>query len=161
MENLSVQEKAAAPTGPQKPAQRTVPGAAPGHRASRGTDVPSSDYDFESANARFQKDRATALDPTAQQPAKLEAIPDAPAASFYDKKSGFFDDISSEVKDRFRGGPGERGGRSFMDDERAKNAQTFGDNAAEQMSHGRRGGNRRNRGRRGGRRGGRPAWAES
>ena len=141
----------------QKP---TVPGAAPGRAVAHK--VPVGDYDFESANARFQKTQAA--------PAKLDAIPPAAETptSFYDKKSGFFDNISSEVKDRHeRRGPNTEAGapRERFVDEQARNMQTFGDNAAGYRGagrgRGRSGRGRRGRGRGRGRGGGsKPEWAD-
>lgn len=147
----------------QKP---TVPGAAPGRSvAHRDTSVPTSDYDFESASARFQKDRKAG---DANTPARLDAVPAGEASGpFYSKKAGFFDNISSEVKERYERRAPEvqeapvRG--QFAADEKARNVQTFGENAGEFQGTNRRGNRRgRGRGRRPGRGGGaRPEWADN
>lgn len=130
-----------------------VPGA-PANKpvAHRDASLPAKEYDFESANARFEKElRGTG----GAAPAKLEAIPapsTAGTSSFYDKKSGFFDNISSDVKEHYdRRGQAEAG-RQRQADERARNAQTFGDQAAHFQAGGGRG---RGRGRGGRGRGGR------
>ncbi|PLW43640.1 hypothetical protein PCANC_10821 [Puccinia coronata f. sp. avenae] len=146
--------------------------------------VPAQDFDFASANAKFNK-------PAPSNQAKVEGgsnagqkvatdgsagtgvtgegaktgdeekdddfvIPEAPPGTYYDKKKSFFDDISSEVKERSAmssqegpsksvgGGingtvPGGRGGRGGMgrggrggkgwdrNAERQKNLDTFGE----------------------------------
>ncbi|KAK0550767.1 hypothetical protein OC846_003534 [Tilletia horrida] len=107
----------------------------------------NEEFDFESANARFQKEKlalqqqqnggsadegatvndsngASALDTVSTD--LLDSIPPAPAipgispGALYDKKASFFDDISSEVKERYerprgggRGGGGGRGRGGF------------------------------------------------
>ncbi len=68
--------------------------------------MPNKEFDFESANAKFQKQKQTADDEatTNGNAAVLEAIPPPSSESpgnFYDKKSGFFDNISSEIKERY------------------------------------------------------------
>lgn len=68
-----------------------------------------ADFDFESSNAKFTKD---------------DLIPEPPA-DFYNKKSSFFDNISSTAKDKAEGvenlTPYERRG-----EERKLNMETFG-----------------------------------
>lgn len=132
---------------PQQRELPRVPGAAPGHRAASKANVSSSEFDFESANAQFKKERN-------EGEARLDAIPPAASSDFYNKKSGFFDNISSEVKDRHEGGRG----RAFAAEERAKNAQTFGEGAAASAEGNRRGG-RRGGARRRGRGNNKPEWA--
>ncbi|KAJ3299955.1 hypothetical protein HK104_005652 [Borealophlyctis nickersoniae] len=70
--------------------------------------VPDSDFDFESANAKFNKTELAKdgeKSPTADGPAEPEELsddePESPSG-FY-KKSSFFDDISCESKDRAEG----------------------------------------------------------
>lgn len=142
--------------------------------------VPTDDYDFESANAKFKKEgidaspattpSAVSANPSAGGGGLLDAIPPPPKAtqSFYDKSS-FFDDISSEVKERYerrdgtqveqpalggyegggrgRGRGGGRGRSNRLAEER-KNLATFGDtgSALGGGGYGGRGG-RRGRGR--------------
>lgn len=146
----AVPEPRAAPPVPgAAPQQRElprVPGAAPGHRAASKANVSSSEFDFESANAQFKRERN-------EGEARLDAIPPAASSDFYNKKSGFFDNISSEVKDRHEGGRG----RAFAAEERAKNAQTFGEGAAASTEGNRRGG-RRGGARRRGRGNNKPEW---
>ncbi|EST08358.1 Lsm14 N-terminal [Kalmanozyma brasiliensis GHG001] len=160
-------------------------GGSRGHTNRRGNDVsgpsmPNREFDFESANAKFQKRKedepAEAVAPT--NGGLLDSIPPPSSespGSFYDKKSGFFDNISSEVKERYEGAnreenvggngffdvPGGRGrggrggggrgrGRANRQAEEMKNMQTFGDSGAN-VGGGGRGGRGRGRGGRGGR----------
>lgn len=115
------------------------------HRAQHNNDVggpsmPSKEFDFESANAKFQKHKeagATSAEADGSNAAPsgqanggglLDAIPPPSSESpgnFYDKKTGFFDNISSEIKERYErsdprstgGAPagGEDGGSGFFD----------------------------------------------
>ncbi|KAJ9475500.1 Protein SCD6 [Pseudozyma hubeiensis] len=152
-----------------------------------GPSMPNKEFDFESANAKFQKHSeageaaATNGDASNGGAGLLDSIPPAGEKEFYDK-SGFFDNISSEVKERYerndqpRGGveqgdggffdvPGGRGGRGGRGGggrgrgragrmaEEMKNMQTFGDTGASTGGGGR-GGRGRGRGGRGRGRGG-------
>lgn len=137
---------------------KTVPGAAPGALvASRDPSVPESDFDFEKANSLFQKhSRPDADKPNNNE--RIPSVPSAPSSSFYDRKSGFFDNISSEVKDRHEGG--KRSGREgIIAEEKERNILTFGDQAANYRASGRRGRGRGGRGRGRGRGEKQPAWA--
>ena len=103
--------------------------------------LPASDFDFQQSNAKFNKDDA----PRDEEDEVV--IPPASADTFYDKQKSFFDNVSSDVKERteMMAGQGQRFDRSA---ERNKNLDTFGE------SGGYGGGMRRGRGR-GGYRGGR------
>ena len=110
--------------------------------------VPKEDFDFEGANAKFNKQdlikQAIASGSPLQTPVSDHAKPMAnghssaekeevvipPAAKSsekgYDKKSSFFDNISSDLKDR-AGVNGEHfDGRAMRREERTKNFETFG-----------------------------------
>ncbi|WFD34550.1 hypothetical protein MCUN1_001391 [Malassezia cuniculi] len=126
---------------------RSVPGAAPDKTAASKADVPRSDFDFESANALFRKER--------DGDGRLDAIPPAASSDYYNKKSGFFDNISSEVKDRHESGRN----RTLATDERAKNVLTFGESATASADGYRRGGRRGGGPRRRGRGNNKPEWA--
>ena len=137
------------------------PGFVPNHRGPRGgfrghrgqgdfharkIDVPKTDYDFESANAKFNKqdlvkEAIASGSPISSTPADTPAssATDAPLANggrresaaetgtpSYNKNSSFFDDISSEAKERAEGSGGKLGGREFRNEERQKNMETFG-----------------------------------
>ena len=122
---------------------------------NRKVEVPKDDFDFESSNAKFNKQdlvkEAIAGAPVGELPATSqveEAAPEAsvPAAS-YNKASSFFDDLSSESKDRAEGeSTGRRpGGREWRGEEQKKNLETFGQGS---VDNGYRGGYRgRGRGR--------------
>ena len=176
-------------------------GYAAGHRGGRGgrrghrhdsntkpLDVPATDFDFESSNAKFNKQdlvkeaiatgspkgnspttgpesakgKSAAIDGAANAanagnstanttspstPSKTDGtgggdvvIPAAPAT--YNKAASFFDNISSELKDREEAG--RLGGREFRTEERRKNMETFGQGS---VDSGYRGGYHRGRGR--------------
>ena len=141
-----------------------------GHRGGRGgkIDVPKADYDFESANAKFNKqdlvkeaiatsspigdevntfaDRDTA---GAEGRKSSEASITIPPPASYNKSSSFFDDISSEIKDRAAGQEsGQKfGGRDFRNEERQKNFETFGQGSVDNNFRYGRGGRGRGRGR--------------
>ncbi|KAK6375730.1 hypothetical protein LTS17_007552 [Exophiala oligosperma] len=120
-----------------------------GQRGGRGSgakkiEIPKSDYDFESANAKFNKEDlikeaiATGSPPvagveesavtdtldgdvTAPTPQRKDSLNAAPA---YNKSSSFFDNISSEARDREDGDRGT--GRQIRSEEFKKNMETFG-----------------------------------
>ncbi|KAK6521171.1 hypothetical protein TWF506_001398 [Arthrobotrys conoides] len=124
----------------------------------RKVNVPTTDYDFELANARFTKvadgeDGASATDapegsverkPSVDQPAII-----APAGGFYNKGSSFFDNISCENKERAEAkeiGADGRPGVHRRSEEVRKNIETFGQGS---VDSGYRRGNWRGRGGRG------------
>ncbi|ESZ90990.1 hypothetical protein SBOR_8624 [Sclerotinia borealis F-4128] len=97
-------------------------------------DVPSTDFDFESANAKFNKQdlvkESITGSPLGEQPQndssapegdKEEAVPKA-----YNKATSFFDNISSEAKDRTEAAGNRPGGREWRGEEQKKNVETFG-----------------------------------
>ncbi|KAL8732551.1 MAG: hypothetical protein Q9181_003922 [Wetmoreana brouardii] len=139
-------------------------GYAAGHRGGRGNnyrgggrsrndsqtkkvEVPTTDYDFELANAKFNKqdlvkeaigsgspihspivDGANDVPPTAalngERKASEASVFIAPAVG-YNKTTSFFDNISSESKER-EDGAKKLGGREFRNEEVRKNLETFG-----------------------------------
>lgn len=122
--------------------------------ASAKVEVPATDFDFESANAKFNKQdlvkEAIAGSPLGEQsPATASAEPEVPASG-YNKAASFFDNISSESKDRMEAGSGRPGGREWRGEEQKKNLETFGQGS---VDNGYRGGFRGRGGRRGGFRG--------
>ena len=168
-------------TGGYAAGQRGGRGGRRGHRHdSKPLDVPATDFDFESSNAKFNKQdlvkeaiatgspkgnsptthsgspngTAGATDGTAgaattdtntatSTPSKADGdivIPAAPAT--YNKATSFFDNISSELKDREEAS--RVGGREFRTEERRKNMETFGQGS---VDSGYRGGYYRGRGR--------------
>lgn len=121
--------------GPQKPVE-----------------VPQEDFDFESANAKFNKQElvkeaiatgspigspheGVVADPLASvanghaSTAEDVVIPAKPATEKgYDKKSSFFDNISSDLRDRTEQQQSyeQIDGRAMRREERSKNVETFG-----------------------------------
>lgn len=140
-----------------------------GHRGGRGrgprpakVEVPDTDFDFESANAKFNKHdvvkEAIAGSPMTEAPngatATADAAADAPARvePAYNKAKSFFDNISSEMKDR----ENKLSGREWRGEEQRKNIETFGQGSVDGGYRNYRGGRGRGRGGRGrGYRGGR------
>lgn len=139
-----------------------------GHRGARQRDdqqgkkieLPKDDYDFASANAKFNKQdlvkEAIASGSPISSPVdgasadasingtrrESEASVNISATAGYSKASSFFDNISSEMKDR---DDKKLGGREFRNEERNKNLETFGQGS---VDNGYRGGFRgRSRGR--------------
>ncbi|OCT45757.1 G2/M phase checkpoint control protein Sum2 [Cladophialophora carrionii] len=115
------------------------------HRGSgqKKMEIPKSDFDFESANAKFSKEdlikeaiasgspleepptkEDSAGDAGISSPPRKESLPTAGPA--YNKSTSFFDNISSEAKDRTEGSDGRAIGRQIRSEEFKKNIETFG-----------------------------------
>ena len=146
-------------------------------------EVPKTDYDFAEANAKFNKEDVAksaiavgspvksningsgettaeaSINGSRRQSDHIAAIPAAPG---YNKTSSFFDNISSESKDRDDVAGKRLGGREFRSEEQKKNLETFGQGSVDNGFRGGFRGRSRGRGNRGGRgnyapRGGRSA----
>jgi protein LSM14 len=119
-------------------------------------EVPTTDFDFESANAKFNKqdlikEAIASGSPMGDAPAvpaveaatteKEEVV--IPGGSMYDKSS-FFDNISSELKDREEAATR---GQEFRSQERQKNMETFGQGSVDGFRGGRGRGRGHGRGR--------------
>ncbi|KAL1923163.1 uncharacterized protein VTP21DRAFT_9539 [Calcarisporiella thermophila] len=114
------------PRRPSRGGPRRPPGQ--NHKApSQRTQVPNSDFDFESANAKFNKEEMVR-----ENESEVVLIP---SENFYDKKKSFFDNISCELKERVRDGNEGAGRKSQlsqterrakMNEERKLNLETFG-----------------------------------
>ncbi|KAJ5682280.1 hypothetical protein N7462_005445 [Penicillium macrosclerotiorum] len=104
-------------------------------------EVPESDYDFAGANARFNKEdlikEAIATgSPAAEaesQDAHSQVETDvtngtAPSSTHhsYNRTASFFDNISSEARDREENMGGRVGGREWRGEEEKRNIETFG-----------------------------------
>ena len=106
-------------------------------------EIPKSDFDFESANAKFNKadlskDAIASGSPLEETPAQDEGIADPgiptperqnslpSTGAAYNKSTSFFDNISSEAKDREEGPDGRTAGREIRSQEFKKNIETFG-----------------------------------
>ena len=111
--------------------------------AQKKMDIPKSDYDFESANAKFNKEdlikeAIASGSPLEEHPAQEEGEADASKSTptrkdslsttgaAYNKSTSFFDDISSESKDRQEGNDGRSYNRAARGEEFKKNVETFG-----------------------------------
>ncbi|KAL1840922.1 hypothetical protein VTJ49DRAFT_7620 [Mycothermus thermophilus] len=143
------------------------------HRGGRGrgprpqkVEIPDTDFDFESANAKFNKQDVVKeavmgepLHETAGENGVPETAVDAPAPvePAYNKSKSFFDNISSESKDRENAGQ-RPGGAHWRGEETRKNIETFGQGSVDGGYRNYRGRGRgrggRGRGYRGGRGGG-------
>jgi len=116
-------------------------------------EVPAADFDFESANAKFSKEdlvkEAIAGSPLGEAPngsldGAKESTSTAVPAEAYNKSRSFFDNISSESRERAENGGQKPGGREWRGEEQRKNMETFGQGSVD-------GGYRGYRGRGGGR----------
>jgi protein LSM14 len=131
-------------------------------------DVPDADFDFASANAKFNKQdlvkEAIAGSPLTEAPVGNVVTSDTaedapvPVEPAYNKNKSFFDNISREAKDKEN--PTEKlGGRQWREEQTRKNIETFGQGSVDggHRGYGRgrgRGRGGRGRGHRGGRGGG-------
>lgn len=96
-------------------------------------EVPDSDFDFATANAKFNKEDVVkeriAGSPITETP--VDAAADGPTSAaaepkeVYDKAKSFFDNISSEAKDR-KANNQRQGGREWRTEEQNRNIETFG-----------------------------------
>lgn len=149
---------------PRNSRQRGTHGVTSSHRGGRGgyrdgrpqgeqqvkkVDVPTTDYDFVSANAKFNKqdlvkeaiasgssieisaDAANRTEFPAESSVdggrkRSESSVILPITPIYNKSSSFFDNISSESKDRDDVNAKKAGGREFRNEEQKKNLETFG-----------------------------------
>lgn len=104
-------------------------------------EVPETDYDFQSANAKFNKQdllkEAIAGDPGSEISApngdtqSADTSAETSAASSggvagYNRSSSFFDNISSEARDREDGTVHRVHGREWRGEEEKRNIETFG-----------------------------------
>lgn len=151
-------------------------------RGGRGpaakVEVPDSDFNFMESNAKFNKEdvvkEAIAGSPLTETPNGTAPAPveqpastdDVPVA--YNKSRSFFDNISSEAKDRADSSGPKPGGREWRSEEQRRNMETFGQGSVDgghRNYRGRgRGRGRGGRGRgysRGGRGGNRPPYQEA
>ncbi|KAK6845493.1 hypothetical protein PG995_015603 [Apiospora arundinis] len=109
-----------------------------GNRAGGGAgkiDVPETDFDFQVSNAKFNKQdlvkEAIAGSPLGEtpngpDPEVQEAVEDPAQPQAYNKTRSFFDNISSESKERSESGGQKPGGREWRGEEQRKNMETFG-----------------------------------
>jgi protein LSM14 len=102
-------------------------------------DVPQSDYDFETANAKFNKQdlvkeaiatgvpAAEAEVHAAEEAESMDSMSNHGSSSNpgYNRGSSFFDNISSEARDREEN-TARVGGREWRGEEEKRNMETFG-----------------------------------
>jgi protein LSM14 len=105
--------------------------------------VPKSDFDFESSNAKFDKDHILqeVSHPHDDENAEAdngedeEEVVIPPPDDFYNRSKSFFDNISCEAKER-SDGPNRYGdNRRKYHEERKLNVETFGQASVEQGRH--------------------------
>lgn len=105
--------------------------------------VPTTDFDFQSSNARFDKSALAPAKPSAEASPNGEGESETEAEkedknasgpTAYNPKASFFDSLSSgsnaQTSEGGRGGRGGRrggGGRNRREEEREKNVATFGE----------------------------------
>lgn len=98
--------------------------------SSQKVEVPATDFDFESSNAKFNKQdlvkEAIAGSPLTENPPSASPSEPDTQAPGYNKTKSFFDDISSESKERAEGASNRPGGREWRGEEQKKNVETFG-----------------------------------
>ncbi|KAK2598133.1 hypothetical protein QQS21_005765 [Conoideocrella luteorostrata] len=157
-------------------AHRTTPsgrgrGRGGRHGGATKVEVPDSDFDFAQSNAKFNKEEiakeATAGGETVEspgEPIQNEVESETATGDGYNKSRSFFDNISSEAKDRAENSGQKPGGREWRGEEQRKNMETFGQGSVDggYRNYRGRGRGRGGRGRggynRGGRGGSRPQY---
>ena len=134
---------------PRQPGTAGGSGFAPGRggrgrggarNANQKVEVPDVDFDFESSNAKFNKHdlvkEAIAGSPLGEDaPVSSPTEPDAPLVA-YNKSTSFFDNISSESKDRAESSNGKASGREWRGEEQKKNLETFGQGSVDNAYRG-------------------------
>ncbi|KAI0911359.1 Scd6-like Sm domain-containing protein [Ustulina deusta] len=99
-----------------------------GHQSK--IEVPDADFDFQTANAKFNKQelakQATSGSPVGDAPNGDAPSTPEPEDGAYNKTKSFFDNISSEAKERAENGGQKPGGREWRGEEQRKNMETFG-----------------------------------
>ncbi|CAO3699238.1 unnamed protein product [Rhizopus microsporus] len=116
------------------------------HKNKNDFNIPSSEFDFEASNAKFDKNEIIKKD----EGNALEAIADIPPPDSFYNKSSFFDNISCESKERAEQRDNEQRRNRFQE-ERKLNLETFGQASVDQSRYRSnynrgRGGNYRGRG---------------
>ncbi|KAH8677891.1 Scd6-like Sm domain-containing protein [Xylariales sp. PMI_506] len=117
----------------QRGGSTTRGGRGRGNRPGK-VEVPDADFNFEASNAKFNKQDLVkeaiagsplGETPNGQTPEDPEPIePAQPLA--YNKTKSFFDNISSESRERAESGGQKPGGREWRGEEQRKNMETFG-----------------------------------
>ncbi|GAP85556.1 putative g2 m phase checkpoint control protein [Rosellinia necatrix] len=93
-------------------------------------EVPDADFDFQTANAKFNKQdlakEAVSISPVGDAPNGSAPETPEPEDGAYNKTRSFFDNISSEARERAENGGQKPGGREWRGEEQRKNMETFG-----------------------------------
>ncbi|KAI1125750.1 Scd6-like Sm domain-containing protein [Nemania abortiva] len=93
-------------------------------------EVPDADFDFQTANAKFNKQdfakEAVSSSPVGDTPNGHASQTPEPEDGAYNKTRSFFDNISSEARERAENGGQKPGGREWRGEEQRKNMETFG-----------------------------------
>ncbi|KAL4779120.1 FDF domain-containing protein [Aspergillus varians] len=126
-----------APRGGQQPRGRGGRGGQHQPQANKKVEVPQTDYDFQTANAKFNKQdlvkEAIATGSPVQEvesPSQATSAAELPATTqndnVYNRTTSFFDNISSESRDREESTGARAGGREWRGEEEKRNIETFG-----------------------------------
>ncbi|KAI0442862.1 Scd6-like Sm domain-containing protein [Xylaria telfairii] len=98
--------------------------------AQSKVEVPDADFDFQTANAKFNKQElakeAVSSSPLGETPNGDTSETPEPEHDAYNKTKSFFDNISSEARERAENGGQKPGGREWRGEEQRKNMETFG-----------------------------------
>lgn len=122
-------------------------------------EVPDADFDFAQSNAKFNKEdvvkEAIAGSPSSEPHAVpategVEPLEGAVPVA-YNKSTSFFDNISSEARERAENNGQKPGGREWRGEEQRRNIETFGQGSVDGGYRNYRGRGGRGRGSRGGR----------
>ncbi|PHH75654.1 hypothetical protein CDD82_4354 [Ophiocordyceps australis] len=107
-----------------------------GRQNTQKFEVPDSDFDFAQSNAKFNKEdvakEAIAGSPLSEQPSDPASkiieygMAERNPAIAYNKSKSFFDNISSEARERAQSSGQTLGGREWRGEEQRKNIETFG-----------------------------------
>ncbi|KAL7914557.1 Scd6-like Sm domain-containing protein [Trichoderma velutinum] len=97
-------------------------------------EVPDADFDFAQSNAKFNKEdvgkEAVGGSPSNENPVapatEGSETQDGSAPVAYNKSTSFFDNISSEAKERAENNGQKPGGREWRGEEQRRNIETFG-----------------------------------
>ncbi|GAA5796778.1 Scd6-like Sm domain-containing protein [Helicostylum pulchrum] len=128
-----------------------------GNKTKAEFSIPTSEFDFEASNAKFDKSEIVKKDHEEADDTEDEIEIPAPD-EFYDKTSSFFDNISCESKERNEQRQLNEPRRSHFHEERKLNLETFGQATVDQSRYrnnyrgrgnyrgGNRGGNNNNNG---------------
>lgn len=92
--------------------------------AQSKVEVPDADFDFQTANAKFNKQElakeAVSSSPLGETPNGDASETPEPEDGAYNKTKSFFDNISSEARERAENGGQKPGGREWRGEEQRK-----------------------------------------